>query len=168
MYYINTSILDTHADGVIIPALVSGEIRGGSLHDMFTKQHPEYLAFYKEDIEAEWLKYGKPTLATPLGELGPDRTEPVVFHFPVGPDLTLPHVVKSMQEILDTCEQLGLNSLAIPYLTPIWSWETLETILLHMERTQKRDPIEFWFYPPEEDGEEPRVSNLKIVEAVTV
>lgn len=149
MYITNDSILETPAEAVVVPVLLTTG-RKSPLHTametLFGKDYPETI---NEDIADGSLKPGHPTVyVTPPG------FEKLIINFPIPPPLSsggfdMHDFITTLHALFDQAKEWKVESLAVGSFENNIPWDVVESIIMRMERTHN-GKVEVWYYSPEE------------------
>jgi hypothetical protein len=150
MLYFDEPILNTQADGIVVPVSLSGVILPGlqqSMVDMFGEAYLEDMA---GDIRRNRLGVGRPSIFIHSDNF------PFVVNFPIESitkirDLELVDMVDGIKKLFYDAKMAGMASVAVPWLGKNFSWDTQESVMNKMEmRMYQIYGVELWLYPPDE------------------
>lgn len=154
MYYSSNPISDTVAEALIVPVNLEGKIFDGTLQtEVLEALGENYRADFVNSLLQKQLRPGWPTIYYH------DYLIPQIINFPVEGDkdriITIKEIMAGLMKVCDTCKQDGISTVAVPWLTPDYSWDIQESLLHRIETMMnKQTGVEFWLYPPEDVEDE--------------
>lgn len=153
MIYLNTSIINTTADVLIVPCSMSGKILPGLQTAIANKYGKDYEEEFASDVENSLVKVGNPGIFKGEGD------SLIILHIPVSFSNESPVLLSDLMSGLR--EAMGfmagseeLRSVAIGPMGDTYSWDTLEGICERLEMIYGDKGIEFVMYPSQTDEDE--------------